>query len=65
MTECTLYKQPHVAVQCSGHAANPGIYQIPVDLLLPKRAEASISLSRCVPRRATWRTPQCGWSHSS
>ena len=41
MTECTLYKQPYVAVQCSGAAANPGIYQMPVDLLLPKRAEAS------------------------
>ena len=41
MTECTLYPKPYVAVECSGHAANPGLYQMPASLLLPKRAEVS------------------------
>ena len=38
---CTDYKKPYVAVQCGCHVSNPGLYQMPVSLLLPKRAEAS------------------------
>ena len=38
---CTDYKKPYVAVQCGCHVPNPGVYQMPVSLLLPKRAEAA------------------------
>ena len=40
---CTAYKKPYVAAQCGvgPGGGNPGVYQMPVSLLLPKRSEAS------------------------
>lgn len=39
---CKLYTKPYVAVQCGCHGdSNPGVYQMPVTLLFPKRNEAS------------------------
>lgn len=40
-TVCTLFDRPYVATQCGIGGNNPGLYQMPLSLLLPKRGEAS------------------------
>lgn len=38
---CTEYSHPYAAWECGVNVPNPGRYQMPVSLLLPKRAEAT------------------------
>ena len=38
---CTLYDRPYVALQCGAAAPMPGVYQMPLSLLLPQRAQAT------------------------
>jgi hypothetical protein len=39
--ECTQYARPYAAWECGVNVPNPGRYQMPVSLLLPKRSEAT------------------------
>lgn len=39
--ECTLYNKSYVSLQCGVAQKNPGVYQMPLSLLLPKRRQVS------------------------
>ena len=38
---CTAYATPYVNTQCGTHASNPGTYQMPYTLLMPRRREVT------------------------
>jgi len=40
-TLCTLYDKPYVALQCGCNVPSPGVYQMPLWLLFPKRKQVN------------------------
>eukprot|EP00040_Diaphanoeca_grandis_P026029 m.145111 g.145111 ORF g.145111 m.145111 type:complete len:683 (+) comp30417_c0_seq2:184-2232(+) len=38
---CSLYSKPYVGVQCGCNLPNPGVYQMPLSLLFPKKEQVS------------------------